>query len=95
MISARQGFITLKRTKQVSQDQEPQMMYDEFLPFLYCQYEQTEHLNFGSFGAAIDTFFAEIESQRIAVQKAAQQVSAQCGRLGETDGAGRGAGKSK
>lgn len=71
------GFITLKRTKQVSQDQEPQMMYDEFLPFLYCQYEQTEHLNFGSFGAAIDTFFAEIESQRIAVQKAAQQAEAQ------------------
>lgn len=52
----------------------PDMLYDEFLPYLYSQYEGIEHKQFGSFGAAVDEFFATIESQKIAAQKFAQEV---------------------
>lgn len=72
---AAQGYITLKPNKHAGKEGAADTVYDEFLPYLYNQYEGMEYKQFGSFGAAVDEFFATIESQKIEAQKFAQEVS--------------------
>ena len=61
--------MTLKASKHLGEDGEPVMLYDEFLPCLYRQYADCPHECFGSFGSAVDEFFAKIEAQKIETQK--------------------------
>jgi hypothetical protein len=35
-------------------------VYDEFVPFLYEQYAEREYMEFPTFGAAVDEFFAKV-----------------------------------
>eukprot|EP00656_Telonema_subtile_P058592 TRINITY_DN9969_c0_g1_i3.p1 TRINITY_DN9969_c0_g1~~TRINITY_DN9969_c0_g1_i3.p1 ORF type:complete len:905 (-),score=302.40 TRINITY_DN9969_c0_g1_i3:78-2792(-) len=69
------GYITLKPNKHAKSGAAA-TIYDEFLPYLYKQYEDVPHEQFGSFGAAIDEFFARIEAQKIEAQRYQQQADA-------------------
>jgi hypothetical protein len=47
--------------------------FDEFHPFLPAQHAQKQYQEFPDFNTAVDTFFSQLESQKLDVQ-AAQQV---------------------
>ncbi|KAN0024141.1 hypothetical protein ACTFIV_008539 [Dictyostelium citrinum] len=49
------------------------VIYEEFVPYLYKQYESKKFIEFESFDAAVDQFFSEIESQKVEQQRIAQE----------------------
>ncbi|GAM25895.1 hypothetical protein SAMD00019534_090700 [Acytostelium subglobosum LB1] len=49
------------------------VVYEEFVPFLYKQYQTKKYLEYDSFDLAVDQFFSEIESQKVEQQRIAQE----------------------
>ncbi|KAF2073867.1 hypothetical protein CYY_004827 [Polysphondylium violaceum] len=49
------------------------VIYEEFVPFLYKQYQAKKYLEYDSFDQAVDQFFSEIESQKLEQQRIAQE----------------------
>lgn len=65
--SGGQGYIILKVSKHSlpgKEDKETEA-YEDFHPFLLNQHKNSRYLEFPSFNKAVDTFFSEIEGQKI------------------------------
>ncbi|EGC30763.1 hypothetical protein DICPUDRAFT_40970 [Dictyostelium purpureum] len=85
---ASKGYIVLKDPKQQKPQQQKKqqqqtsttaeppkeiVMYEEFVPFLYKQYESKKYIEYDSFDGAVDQFFSEIESQKLEQQRIQQE----------------------
>ncbi|KAM9987749.1 hypothetical protein ACTFIZ_003110 [Dictyostelium cf. discoideum] len=55
------------------EEKKEMVIYEEFVPYLYKQYELKKFIEFESFDAAVDQFFSEIESQKVEQQRIAQE----------------------
>jgi len=51
------------------------VLYEEFIPVLYHQFEESKNLHFPSFNKAVDEFYSKLETQKIAVQRSGQEAS--------------------
>ncbi|EGG13343.1 DUF814 family protein [Cavenderia fasciculata] len=49
------------------------VVYEEFVPYLYKQYQDKKYLEYDSFDLAVDQFFSEIESQKVEQQRMSQE----------------------
>eukprot|EP00042_Codosiga_hollandica_P058711 m.889321 g.889321 ORF g.889321 m.889321 type:complete len:1153 (-) comp59941_c0_seq5:1399-4857(-) len=49
------------------------LLFDEFHPFLPCQHQDKQIQQFPSFDRAVDTFFSELESQKLDLQAIQQE----------------------
>ncbi|KAL6040267.1 Nuclear export mediator factor NEMF, partial [Balamuthia mandrillaris] len=62
-----------KQAQETAPQQEQQQAFSVFVPFLYKQFEGQPFLEYDSFDRAVDTFFSQIEAQRIEEQRVAQE----------------------
>ncbi|KYQ88372.1 DUF814 family protein [Tieghemostelium lacteum] len=72
------GYIVLKDQKpekiqKNKETGEDLVIYEEFVPYLYKQYQSRKVLEYESFDLAVDQFFSEIESQKIEQQRIVQE----------------------
>ena len=71
------GYIVMKNPPKNGLDStEAPMLYDEFVPFLFSQYDGRASQEYETFAEAVDEFFAKIEAQKIEAQVLAQQNEA-------------------
>ena len=54
-----------------------EVVYDEFVPFLYAQHENKPRIEFETFSKAVDEYFSKMETQQEEVQKKEAKTAAQ------------------
>ncbi|CAI9730241.1 Hypothetical predicted protein [Octopus vulgaris] len=62
------GYIIQKRDMRPAtkgEETKELLTYDEFHPYLFCQYEKRPYLEMDSFDKAVDEFFSKLETQKL------------------------------
>eukprot|EP01125_Pyxidicula_operculata_P002654 TRINITY_DN124_c5_g1_i2.p1 TRINITY_DN124_c5_g1~~TRINITY_DN124_c5_g1_i2.p1 ORF type:complete len:1071 (+),score=346.11 TRINITY_DN124_c5_g1_i2:76-3288(+) len=59
---------------EASPNPEDDLLYDQFVPFLYQQYQNSILKEYSSFDAAVDEYFSKIYSQKVEIEKEKQET---------------------
>ncbi len=61
-----QGFIILRKpNSKMEEEMKPEMLYDDFCPFLFEQFKQCKYVTFDTFDQCLDEYFSKLESIKI------------------------------